>query len=593
MMNLRTFASLVALLSVSLGCSAGGATNGGDDSSGASSTGANGGSTPIEVPGNGGSGAGLNVGGIGPGTGGLSGTYENPKTCDEAAANRTYVGCEFWPTITANPVWVEFEPAVVIANAGDTDANVTISGPNGFSQTAVVPAAGLQTVLLQWVPALKGPEFNRPGVVPETSLGRLTESAFVAQGAYKLTSDLPVTVWQFNPLTYAKPDMVSASNDASLLLPTTAMTGEYRIFGYSSKNEGTNWGTVPGGAAITATKDGTQVQVQLGPNCGYEDLSGAMPGLGTCVAAGPGVEAKRAGEIYTFTMNAGDVAQLVGAWSLVWGQKNADISGSIVNASQPVQVIAFNAISQLPDEFVANADHMEEVVLPGQVLGTKYVVAPPSAPNGAVVGHVVRIYGNVDGTTLTYSGTTPPGAPTTINAGQVVQIPPLGANCSTAADHCIITAPFIVEAQADHPFAVNSFMVGGLLQMPSMNTPTDPSRGDPAQTMMVAPDQFRKEYTFLAPADLVDSYANVIVPSGAELTLDGALVTAAQEAIAGSEWSIVRTPLDPAGGGVHKISTPDERGIGLQVAGFGNATAFYYPGGLNLELIAPPPTIVK
>ena len=83
------------------------------------------------------------------------------------------------------------------------------------------------------------------------------------------------------------------------------------------------------------------------------------------------------------------------------------------------------------------------------------------------------------------------------------------------------------------------------------------------------------------------------LPRLAEVTLDGAVVTAAQEAIAGSEWSIVRAPLDPSAGGVHKISTTDERGIGLQVAGFGNATAFYYPGGMNLELIAPPPTIVK
>src|SRR6188508_1891023 len=39
-----------------------------------------------------------------------------PKTCAEAANARTYVGCEFWPTVTANPVWVEFDPVVVVAN---------------------------------------------------------------------------------------------------------------------------------------------------------------------------------------------------------------------------------------------------------------------------------------------------------------------------------------------------------------------------------------------------------------------------------------------------------------------------------------------
>ena len=62
----------------------------------------------------------------------------------------------------------------------------------------------------------------------------------------------------------------------------------YRIFGYSSKNEGTQWGSVPGGVAITATADASTVQVQLGPKCGYEIYLGTE--LGACVAAGEGVE---------------------------------------------------------------------------------------------------------------------------------------------------------------------------------------------------------------------------------------------------------------------------------------------------------------
>jgi hypothetical protein len=589
-MNQRVFASLVAILIGGPACSAGGATEGGPDTGSGSKNNGGTGAIVVGTGGSGNSGAGINVGGVSAG-GVTSGTYENPVTCAEAEANRTYVGCEFWPTITANPVWTEFKPAVVIANAGTSDATVTITGPGGFSQMATVPAGGLQTVMLEWVADLKGPEFNRPTVAPATAMGRLTSSAFVPQGAYKLVSDIPVTVWQFNPLQYQLPDMIAASNDASMLLPTTAMTGEYRVFGYSSKNEGPNWGTVPSGAAITATQDNTEVRVQLGPNCGYEDLSGAVPGLGTCVAAGTGVAAGMAGDIQTYTMNAGDVLSLVGAWSLIWGQKNADISGSIVNATAPVQVVSFNAISNLPDESVANADHMEEIVLPGQVLGTKYVVVPPTTPNGNAVGHVVRIYGNVDGTTLTYTGTKPTGAPDTINAGEVVQIPPLGTSCVAAPDHCMVTAPFVVEAQADHAFAVDSFMVGGTLQMPG--TTPETSRGDPSQSMMVSPEQFRKEYTFLAPTDFTESFADVILPTGAEVTLDGAVVAVTAEAIPGSEWSFMRIPLGTATGGIHKMSTPDERGLGLQVAGFGFATSFYYPGGLNLKLIAPPLEIPK
>ncbi|HEV8246160.1 MAG TPA: IgGFc-binding protein [Polyangiaceae bacterium] len=595
-MKFHLLASFLALFLAA--CSAGAGSQGANPGSGASGgSGATGGIVSV---GSGGAGAGVNVGGFN--AGGASGDLDNPATCEEAATAHSYVGCEFWPTITANPVYVEFDPAVVIANGGDDDATVTVDGPDGFHQVVTVVAGGLQTVLLKWVPGLKGPEFS----LTDTSGGRLKQSARVDAAAYHLTSTVPVTAWQFNPLQYVKPatacpriqfsagatECLSATVDASLLLPTSAMTGNYRVFAYSSKNEGELWGTVPGGAAITATADGTNVKVQLGPKCGVELYP--TTDLGTCVAAGPGVDAKNGGEIYDFQMNAGDVVELVGAWAQDPQTRNADISGTVVNASAPVQLIAFNAISQLPDQSVANADHMEESVLPAEVIGKKYIVVPPTTPNGNAVGHVVRIYGNVDGTNLTYPEGKPPGAPDVINAGDVVQIPPLptgqpAPECyKGTTDHCMLNTPFIVES--DQPFAVASFMVGGTLQMPGTDAYT--SQGDPAFTMEVTPEQFRKEYTFLAPSDYLENFADVLIPKGAAVTLDGSPLAVAPEAIGSSDWTFARVPLSDDGGGVHKISTTDERGLGLQVAGFGRATSYYYPGGLNLHLISEAPVII-
>src|SRR5262245_37625292 len=57
----------------------------------------------------------------GSGTGG-GGNMEDPTTCMAAAAGRTYVGCEFWPTVTYNPVYSVFDFAVVVANAGTQPA---------------------------------------------------------------------------------------------------------------------------------------------------------------------------------------------------------------------------------------------------------------------------------------------------------------------------------------------------------------------------------------------------------------------------------------------------------------------------------------
>lgn len=601
-MKLHVIACLAALLVGNVGCSASGADSGPSKGSGATSS-SNGATSSVGAQPNLGLGGSLALGGM-VGTGATGPDNGMPETCDDAALGHTYVGCDFWPTLTANPVWQEFEPAVVVANGTTTDATVTIDGPAGFHQVATIKAGGLETVMLKWVMELKGPEFS----LTNTSGGRLTASSRVNGGAYHMTSSVPVTAWQFNPLKYkldgaacaripgASAGCKSATNDASLLIPSTAMTENYRVFGYSSKNEGMDWGTVPGGISITATKDGTEVQVQLGPKCGVEIFPTTM--LGTCVAAGPagsGIDAKMPGDSYTLTMNQGDVVQLVGAWAKDPQTRNADMSGTIVKANKdhPVQVISFNAISQLPDVSVANADHMEETVLPGEVLGKKYIVTPPATPLGQSVGHVVRIYGNVDGTTLTYPEGKPPGAPDTINAGDVVQIPamPTGqpaAQCMTTADHCMLNTPFVVEGSAS--FAVASFMVGGVLQMPG--TDATNSQGDPSFSMEVTPEQFRKEYTFLAPVDYMENYADVLLPTGASVMLDGKAVTTAATAIGNSGWSTLRLTLDSATGGVHKLTTDHDLGVGLQVMGFGFATSYYYPGGLNLQRISEPPVIV-
>jgi hypothetical protein len=83
-------------------------------------------------------------------------TAADPQTCDQAAQAHSYIGCDYWPTVVANVVWSIFDFAVVVANAGDNAANVTVTGPSGTNQTATVPAGQLVTMYLPWVPALKG-----------------------------------------------------------------------------------------------------------------------------------------------------------------------------------------------------------------------------------------------------------------------------------------------------------------------------------------------------------------------------------------------------------------------------------------------------
>jgi len=160
--------------------------------------------------------------------------------------------------------------------------------------------------------------------------------------------------------------------------------------------------------------------------------------------------------------------------------------------------------------------------LPAETLGKDYVVTVPTSPHGKLVGHVVRFYGNVDGTTLTYSPSQPAGCPSTLDAGQVVQC--IGApSCPTKTisgnkqTASCVTETF--EVKGTHEFSVSSFMFGA--SVADREDPEDASQGDPSMSPMVATEQYRKSYIFLAPRDYEESFADVVIPTGAKLTLDG------------------------------------------------------------------------
>ena len=48
------------------------------------------------------------------------------NTCAGAAKAKSYIGCDYWPTVVANQVWSIFDFAVVVANAGTTDADAVL-----------------------------------------------------------------------------------------------------------------------------------------------------------------------------------------------------------------------------------------------------------------------------------------------------------------------------------------------------------------------------------------------------------------------------------------------------------------------------------
>jgi hypothetical protein len=525
---------------------------------------------------------------VGDGSAGDSGPTGDPTTCAGAASSHSYIGCDYWPTVTANNVWSIFDFAAVVANAGTATANITVSGPGNTNLTATVAPGQLTTIYLPWVAPLKGADTDVCG-----SATPLTGSVLAHGAAYHLVSTVPVTVYQFNALEYVGQGgpsgkswascpgtqvcplygvavgCYSFSNDASLLLPSTAMSGNYRITGHSG------WGAAQLGAvaAITATADGTTVNVKV-----------SSTGQ---VLAGGGIPPTSAGGTVTLTLNAGDVVELVGG-----NTDTSDLSGSLVQANKPVQVITAMPCLDVPDGAPA-CDHIEEANFPAETLGTDYIVAQPPGPHGNAVGHEVRIYGNFDNTHLTYSPSAPAGCPTTINAGQVVDCgTPLGSVCQdptlgTPTAPCgagnIVSSDF--EVKGDQAFAVGTFTQGASLVDPSAQAPNQ--QGDPDQSMAVAVAQYRTKYVFLAPTDYTNSYAIVIAPTGTNVSIDGATVTATPTAVGSSGFGVLRVKLGAGQNGAHVLQASNP--VGLEVTGYGAYTSYTYPGGLDLKYIAPPP----
>jgi hypothetical protein len=150
---------------------------------------------------------------------------------------------------------------------------------------------------------------------------------------------------------------------------------------------------------------------------------------------------------------------------------------------------------------------------------------------------------------------------------------PVPVNCTTAS----------FEVTGNHEFAVSSFMLGGSDVDPGS---TNTSEGDPSMSPMVATEQFRLRYVFLAPTDYTESYADVVVPTGGSVTLDGAAVTATATPL-NSGWSILRIPLGAGQDGAHLMVGTQP--FGVQVIGYGSYTSYQYPAGLDLLQIAPPP----
>lgn len=473
----------------------------------------------------------------------LQGTTCNPKTgrcegaCSRTSLGEAYIGCDYYPTVTANQVTEDYHFGIAVANTSASEAQVNITRGGGMVMSFAVAPSSVEVRTLPWVLELKG-------TVP------LKKSVELPDGAYRLRSNQPVTVYQFNPLEYTLGGATySASNDASLLLPVSSWTGKYWVM---SRH---NWGVgessnYRGFYSVTAAYDGTEVSVKPGPQG-----PGVLPGVAGLDTSGSGTVKLGAGDVFTvYTDGPGT------------GSDPQDVTGTLIQANKAIQVIGGHQCTNVPDD-VTYCDHLEESIFPAQTLATSYFVTAPLIPDGTNQPKVemVRILATQDATTLSYEPPQP-GAPTSIAlAGGWVEI------AQTAADFRI---------KADKPVSVAQYMEG---------QNAGGGAGDPAMALTVTESQYRNDYLIHAPANYPTNFVNIVTPSAGTVSVDGATISSSQfQAIGSTGYSLIRMPLSNDNGGNHTIS--GSKPVGVSVYGYGQVTSYWYPGGLDLEDLSRPST---
>jgi len=453
--------------------------------------------------------------------------------CAPKAIGQSYIGCEYYPTVTGNMVGPGFGFAVAIANTSAGDATVTIEdGGLTSPMTLTVPAGSVQVQVLPWQADLKlclGSGYDWSGC--SKSYGAtILPAALAAKGAYHLRSTAPITVYQFNALDYTDgAGNFSYTNDASLLLPTNVWRDHYYVASWQNTA-----GVNPDEMAVTAWQDGTTVTINTKAD----------------TAAGGGAPAFTTGTPQMVTLNAGDTIEI--------SSYTGDLTGSEVTADAPVQVIGGHYCADVPDS-VGACDHLEESMFSVDALGNNYIVNAPAVttiPAGKV--EYIRIIGTVANTNLTYD---PPqsGAPATIaNPGDFVEIAANATSFQITADHKVLVAQYM-EGQG----------AGG-------NT------GDPAMALAVPVEQFRTSYMFHAPTNYETNYVDVTAPDAAIVMLDGTMVTGFTP-IGSTGYSLARVQslgAGPNNDGSHSISS--SMPFGITVYGYGQYTSYWYAGGLDL-----------
>jgi hypothetical protein len=497
--------------------------------------------------------------------------------CAAAEAERSYVGCDYWavPTINsqlafdgqdADGICQPFSFAVVVANAEGVTATVTIKTPGQDARTVTVEPSDAITIELPCAPELKGVE---------------RKDAFSARSttaAHHITSDVPITVYQFNPLEFqsvtAKGDTIySYTGDASLLLPVSSLTGDYVVITQPTLKQE----AIPNDSSLdTITRSGPGFVAMVGVESAPTEIE-IVSSAYTRASEDGMIPALAPGDHYSVQLAQGEVLQLLSAvpddcpgnaMDSVFGgtlryckvSKEYDLTGTQIKTPGKVGVISGHDCVFLPYNRWA-CDHIEESMFPTQSWGKDIVVSiSETVACQDTIPNIVRILSGADGNHIDF-------APSTVHAslvldkGEFVEFE-VKDDFRLVASSAVLVAQFLLGQDYNGRRTTSSFL-----------------KGDPSMSLAIPVEQWRKRYPFLIPETFSDNYVNVIARAHQLVLLDDRVVSGFVP-IKGTKNVIARVPLQ---GGRHFAESAQPFGIVLY--GYAPFTSYMMPGGLDLTAI--------
>jgi hypothetical protein len=412
---------------------------------------------------------------------------------------------------------------VVVSNPGDRLAVVTVETRSGATlpQPSVdVPAGAVRTI-----------QFPRLDVEGTTRTNR----------SFRFESTEPVIAYQFNPLN----DEGVASNDASLLLPESALGTEYYVMSWPSGAAFMGYPPQTGWLTVVATSPGTTlVDITFSADVvdgADAELTGITEGM-----------------TRQFEMAQWDVLNFEASSRLFpLPPVIGDLTGSHVVVDQPVAVFSGHeeAVIAVEGGDSCCADHLEEQLFPVDTWGTHYL-AVHSPPRGNEVDFW-RVVAAQPGTRISTTPVVPGLHGATLGAGAWVEA----------------TSTESFEIVGSGPILVGQFIV-------SQTSPgvTDVI-GDPSMVLAVPVEQFRDEYALLTPDRYRDDYVTVIRPVGSAVTLDTVELPAGDfQSFGTGEYEFAWVHWEP---GPHTLN--GDAPFAVVMFGYDAAVSYGYPGGLNLD----------